>query len=68
MPRGGPPSVWQLVGVGTTMAVLVAGGMLVGLFIDSRVHLVPVFTMTGLAVGIAAACWYVYARFRRFWS
>ncbi|HEX3791285.1 MAG TPA: AtpZ/AtpI family protein [Pseudonocardiaceae bacterium] len=63
-----PPSLWRLVGVGTTMAVLVAGGMLIGLFIDSRAHTVPVFTMVGLAVGITATCFYAYAKFRRFWS
>jgi F0F1-type ATP synthase assembly protein I len=69
MPNSGPPpGIWRLVGVGTAMAILVAGGMLLGLFIDSRAHLVPVFTMVGLVVGIAAACYYAYAKFRRFWS
>ncbi len=63
-----PPGLWQLVRVGTTMAVLVAGGMLIGLFIDSRAHTLPVFTMVGLVVGITSTCVYAYAKFRRFWS
>ncbi|HEX3784460.1 MAG TPA: AtpZ/AtpI family protein [Pseudonocardiaceae bacterium] len=67
MPDSDPPSVWRLVGVGSTMAVLVAGGMLLGWFIDSRAHTVPVFTLTGLALGIVATCWYGYLKFRRYW-
>jgi hypothetical protein len=67
-PDSDPPSPWQLARVGSTMAVLVAGGLLVGWFVDSRAHTVPVFTLTGLALGIAVTCWYGYLRFRRFWS
>ena len=48
------------------MAALVAGGALIGWFIDTRAHTLPAFTMTGLAVGIAATCWYGYATIRRF--
>lgn len=66
MPDREPPGLWQFVRMGTTMAVLVAGGLAIGLFIDSRAHALPVFTMTGLAVGIIATCWYGYAKFRRF--
>lgn len=68
VPNGDPPSLWRLVGVGSTMALLIGGGMLVGWFIDSRAHTLPVFTMTGLGIGIAATCVYAYAKFRRFWS
>lgn len=68
MPDSDPPSAWRLVRVGTTMAVLIAGGLLIGWFIDSRVHTLPAFTMTGLGLGIVATCWYGYQRFRRFWS
>jgi putative F0F1-ATPase subunit (Ca2+/Mg2+ transporter) len=68
MPDSDPPSAWRLVRVGTTMAVLIAGGLLIGWFIDSRAHTLPVFTMTGLGLGIVATCWYGYLRFRRFWS
>ncbi|HEX4703075.1 MAG TPA: AtpZ/AtpI family protein [Pseudonocardiaceae bacterium] len=68
MPNSDPPGLWRLVGVGTTMAVLIAGGLLIGLFIDSRAHTVPVFTLAGLGIGMAATIWYGYAKFRRFWS
>lgn len=65
-PEGRPPGLWQFVKMGTTMAVLVAGGLLIGLYVDSRAHTLPVFTMTGLAVGIIATCLYGYQKFRRF--
>jgi F0F1-type ATP synthase assembly protein I len=60
------PSPWRLIRLGTTMAALVAGGVLIGWFVDTRAHTQPVFTLTGLAVGMAATCWYGYATFRRF--
>jgi hypothetical protein len=50
------------------MAALVAGGLLTGLFVDSRVHTIPVFTMVGLFLGIVSTCSYGYIKFRRFWS
>jgi F0F1-type ATP synthase assembly protein I len=62
----GPPSLRDFLGVGSAIAVLVAGGMLLGWFIDSRADTVPVFALVGLAVGIAAACFYAYFKFRRF--
>jgi F0F1-type ATP synthase assembly protein I len=52
--------------MGTTMAVLIAGGLVIGLYVDSRAHTMPAFTMTGLAIGIIATCCYGYAKFRRF--
>jgi F0F1-type ATP synthase assembly protein I len=51
--------------MGTTMAVLIAGGLVIGRFVDSRAHTLPVFTMTGLAIGIIATCLYGYLTFRR---
>ncbi|HEX7661433.1 MAG TPA: AtpZ/AtpI family protein [Pseudonocardiaceae bacterium] len=61
------PNVWTLVQVGSTMAVMVAGGLLLGWFADQRFHTLPIFVFVGLAVGITGACYYVYAKFRRFW-
>lgn len=48
------------------MAILVAGGMLLGWFIDSKANTLPVFALVGLAVGIVTACFYAYFKFRRF--
>jgi F0F1-type ATP synthase assembly protein I len=61
-----PPSIRELLGVGSAIAGLVAGGMLLGWFIDSRAGTLPVFALVGLAVGIATACYYAYSKFRRF--
>jgi F0F1-type ATP synthase assembly protein I len=63
-----PPSPWTLVGVGSAIAALVAGGLVGGYLIDSNQHTLPVYTFVGLAVGILAACLYAYARFRKFMS
>jgi F0F1-type ATP synthase assembly protein I len=61
-----PPSPRELLGVGSAIAVLVAGGMLLGWFIDSKAGTLPIFALVGLAVGIATACFYAFAKFRRF--
>ena len=61
-----PPSIRELLGVGSAIAGLVAGGMLLGWFIDSRAGTLPVFALVGLAVGITTACYYAYSKFRRF--
>jgi hypothetical protein len=67
--RGDEPlRLWPYVRMGSTMATLVAGGLLIGWFIDSRAHTLPAFTLTGLAVGMVATGWYGYRKFRRFWS
>jgi F0F1-type ATP synthase assembly protein I len=62
----GPPSPRELIGVGSGIAGLIAGGLLLGWFIDTRLHTLPVFIFVGLAVGITAACFYAYAKFRSF--
>lgn len=61
-----PPSPRELLGVGSAIAGLVAGGMLLGWFIDSQAGTLPVFALVGLAAGITAACFYAYSKFRRF--
>lgn len=62
----GPPSPRELIGVGSGIAGLIAGGMLLGWFIDSRAGTLPVFVLVGVAVGIATASYYVYVKFRTF--
>jgi F0F1-type ATP synthase assembly protein I len=61
-----PPSIRELLGVGSAIAGLVAGGMLLGWFIDSQAGTLPIFALVGLAAGITAACFYAYSKFRRF--
>jgi len=61
-----PPSIRELLGVGSAIAGLAAGGMLLGWFIDSQAGTLPIFALVGLAVGITAACFYAYSKFRRF--
>jgi F0F1-type ATP synthase assembly protein I len=61
-----PPSLREFLGVGSAIAVLVAGGMLLGWFIDSKANTLPIFALVGLAAGMAAAGFYAYSKFRRF--
>lgn len=56
----------QLIGIGTTIAVLVAGGMAFGWLIDDLVGTFPIFTLVGLVVGMTAAGWQLYSMFRKF--
>jgi len=46
--------------------VLVLGGTGLGFFLDARCGSSPVCTLTGLALGVAAAWWYACAQLRRF--
>lgn len=49
--------VGQAVGIGFAIAAALVLPILVGLFADSRTGRGPVFTLVGLAVGLAAAGW-----------
>ena len=60
------PSPLELVGIGSAIAGLVAGGMLLGWFIDSRAGTFPIFALVGLLVGMAAAGYHMYSMFRKF--
>lgn len=62
----GPPSTLQLIGMGSTLAGLVAGGMLLGWFIDSQVGTFPIFALIGLLVGMFSAAFQGYSMFRKF--
>jgi hypothetical protein len=50
------------------MATSVAGGLVLGYFVDKRELTLPLFTFVGLAVGIVVASLYAYFKFRKFWS
>ena len=61
-----PPGMRELAGLGTGIAVLVAGGLVLGWFIDSRARTSPVFVLVGVAAGIAAACFYAYRLLKKY--
>jgi F0F1-type ATP synthase assembly protein I len=59
-----PASPRELIGIGSAIAGLIAGGTLLGWFIDSRAGTTPAFVLVGLAVGIGTACFYAYVKFK----
>lgn len=61
-----PASPRELIGVGSGIAGLIAGGMLLGWFVDTRTDTLPVLTLVGLVVGLVTACFYAYVKFRSF--
>ena len=61
-----PASPRELIGIGSAIAGLVAGGMLLGWFIDTRADTSPILTLVGLAAGMASAGYYMYVKFRSF--
>jgi F0F1-type ATP synthase assembly protein I len=62
----GRPSVASLVGIGSTVVVLVVGGVGLGWWLDSVLHTVPVFVFIGLAIGMVSAWLFAYATLRKF--
>jgi F0F1-type ATP synthase assembly protein I len=54
------------VAVGSAIAGLIAGGTVLGWFVDSRAGTSPVFVLLGLALGMVAASSYAYVKFRSF--
>jgi F0F1-type ATP synthase assembly protein I len=59
-----PASPRELIGIGSAIAGLIAGGLLLGWFIDTRVDTSPILTLVGLAIGMASASYYLYVKFR----
>jgi F0F1-type ATP synthase assembly protein I len=50
-----PLNTAALVGLGTSSAVLVGAGVVLGILADSHWHSAPLFLFVGLVVGIVAA-------------
>lgn len=45
--------VFRLLGVGWYIAICIGGGALIGVWLDGRTSLGPLFTLVGLGLGIA---------------
>jgi F0F1-type ATP synthase assembly protein I len=66
-PDGGP-NLSTLLGLGVALAALLVIGLGLGWLIDALLDSLPVFTLAGLALGVAGACVYVYAQFKKFFK
>jgi F0F1-type ATP synthase assembly protein I len=53
--------------MGVALALLLVLGLAVGWVIDRFAHTLPIFTLVGLVVGIAAAGRYAYVEFHKFY-
>ena len=60
-----PPSFLALAGLGISIALCVAGGVVLGLYLDGTTHRSPLFTLIGLALGIAIGVGLAYVEIRR---
>lgn len=58
--------VRDLVGLGALNVGSLLAGLLLGWFVDDRLSATPVFTLVGLAGGIAAGIWGSWLRIRQF--
>ena len=66
-PDGGP-ELSTLLGFGLALAALLVVGLGLGWLIDTVLDSLPIFTLVGLALGVAGACVYVYAQFKKFFK
>ncbi len=60
------PSVSDLLALGLTMAILVGGGLGIGLAVDDWLGTSPIATLVGLALGIFFAGVALWDKARRF--
>lgn len=63
---GRSPRPAELIGLGSTVVVLVVGFTVLGWFADGWFHTSPALVFIGLAVGIVTACLVSYSQFRKF--
>jgi F0F1-type ATP synthase assembly protein I len=52
--------------MGLVAALLFAGGLALGWFLDSVLHTSPILAIVGLALGLAAGVFYSIVQFRTF--
>ncbi|MGO9341097.1 MAG: AtpZ/AtpI family protein [Acidimicrobiales bacterium] len=60
------PGLFALAGLGVSIALCVAGGVGLGIYLDGATHHSPLFTLLGLAFGVALAVAVAYAEIKRF--
>jgi F0F1-type ATP synthase assembly protein I len=66
MSRPNGPDLSTLLGLGVSIAAFLMVGLGLGWLVDSLLDTLPAFVLIGLALGIAGACVYVYAQFKKF--
>ena len=66
MNSSGGPEIGDLLGMGVAIALCVAAGFGIGWLVDLPLGTFPTFALIGIAVGIAAAVYYVYRMFRAY--
>ena len=62
----GGPEIGDLLSLGVALASCLAVGFGLGWLVDLGTRTFPVFALIGLALGIVAACLYVYRQFKRY--
>ena len=60
------PSWTTLLGMGITIAAVIAIGAVLGLVVDSALGTAPVFLLVGLLVGIVGAVGFTVTLFRKY--
>jgi F0F1-type ATP synthase assembly protein I len=60
-----PPSFLSLAGLGMSIALCVAGGVLLGLWVDDKTGSSPLFVLIGLLVGIVTGVGVAYVEIKR---
>lgn len=62
----GGPELSDLLSMGLTLALCLVFGFGLGWLVDLPLGTFPGFALAGLALGVVAACVYVYKLFKRF--
>lgn len=60
------PEIGDLLGMGASIAGLLIIGFGIGCLVDQLPGTFPVFALTGLFLGVIAACFYMYGQFKRY--
>ncbi len=60
------PGLFTLAGLGVSIALCVAGGVGLGIYIDDTTHHSPLFTLLGLGIGVVLAVAVAYMEIKRF--